>query len=134
MKEQLVKLETTEVLDYDIAGGRASRNWVWPFMAVGLGFFQFPWALFASMSMMTWDGPKRLVLDSLFMLLTATPTIAAILSSILTWRRFSPRGQSSASRDIAICVFVISFVVLCGLIYKWFSDMLLNTNPRWYPI
>jgi hypothetical protein len=131
MEEDPTKPDAKAVLEYGNAAGPMKVDCVWPAL---LGAIQFMWIPFISLGMLGWDGPKRLVPDSLFMLLMATPTIAAVLTSILSWRYYAPRGKRSIAAFICICVFVVSALVLCGLVHMWVTDMLLDRNGKWSPV
>ena len=131
MEDPPANPEANASLEYGTAPAPSRAWWIWPVLFGGI---QFLWIPLLSLGTLSWDGPKQLVPDSMYMLLMAVPTIAAILTSVLGWRYYAPRGRLSGGALICIGVFLVSMFAFYSQIHTWVTDVLLDRNGRWYPL
>lgn len=103
----------------------------WPIV---LAVAQVIWTVIWALQPLDWDRPKRPVFDSLFFLLGAAPSVAAMIVSVRVARYHGRRTKRWLMVALALCCCLFSMLIAALWVYGWISDVVLDPHGRWYPL
>ena len=120
-----------EVVDiYDDEIGASSTRLGVP---MALGLFQWVWVVLLAFNTLGWTRPIHLFSDSAYVLMMATPSVAATVTSFRIWRYHATETRRLGSQVVCFLIFVPSLLVASLLVYVWAAFILLDPHGQWTP-